>query len=269
LKILIKKVKSQNLPWEKKSKIGAKSKEKRIDKSTFSKSRKKEANKSTFSDEIEAEVTNLKKSVEDIYDFEDNSNLKVEAIPENSYANISNNLDVLLFQSETIEGSNIISEDEIDDLSNDDRDELQSLSRHKEGSNIEYSLDYGESMSTSSLISGESKSTMRSIDAFIILQIANGSFVLNNEFENIVKLRRSLIESSIPLEISNAEGLDNQAKTSVWVTIIAIAFLEKTFWDLSDEWSLLADKSQKYIRKSLPGVNIKQLIESAKYIIPN
>jgi len=89
---------------------------------------------------------------------------------------------------------------------------------------------------------------MRQIDAFVIFAKADGSFNFTSEFEKIINVSRQDIQSSIPKLISDL-NLSQTEKFNLWVTIIAIAFLEKNFIHEEMEWALIADKAKKYVVK--------------------
>jgi len=104
---------------------------------------------------------------------------------------------------------------------------------------------------------------------FITLQTAYGYFELNYDFEVYVNLSKKDILDQMILEIISLEGIDDQIKTRIWVTLIALAFIEKNYSSMEDEWSLIAEKSVKYIKKSLKGteLNIQEIKERIKSIL--
>jgi len=92
------------------------------------------------------------------------------------------------------------------------------------------------------------QSHMRPIDAFMLFTQADGSFSFNTQFENTVNLKRDNIKNSIPEQITK-KNLSDDIKFLVWVSVIAIAYLEVTFNDLKDEWSLISSKTKKFLLK--------------------
>jgi len=68
----------------------------------------------------------------------------------------------------------------------------------------------------------------------------------------------------MPSEISSLMDIDDNLKEKIWVTIIALAFMEKKYSELREEWKLIAEKSIKYIKKSLHNDLIIQLLEWTK-----
>jgi len=107
---------------------------------------------------------------------------------------------------------------------------------------------------------------MRPIDAFMLFTQADGSFSFNTQFENTVNLKRDNIKNSIPEQITK-KNLSDDIKFLVWVSVIAIAYLEVTFNDLKDEWSLISTKTKKFIKRTLEDVDVDELVEIAKNIL--
>jgi len=107
---------------------------------------------------------------------------------------------------------------------------------------------------------------MRPLDAFVMLAQADGSFDFNDHFAGIVKLSRQEIVLSFPQVISSAEASED-VKFVVWVCVIALAYLEKSFKNEEDEWVLVADKTQKFIRKNIKGLNVQNLVAEAQRLL--
>lgn len=113
-----------------------------------------------------------------------------------------------------------------------------------------------------------SRPVSKDIFGFVTLQTAHGYFEITKDFEGFLNLSRNDIMGHIPQEISSLD-LEDNVKETIWVTILALAFMEKNYSDMEDEWSLIADKSTKYIKKTLSGrnINIQELKEVAKSLM--
>jgi len=188
-------------------------------------------------------------------------NKKIVAVDDNDlfYDDAMDNIEEeMMSVSETLSTIPMSSKDSFNEI-----EDLEMMKLEEEMMNV------SETISTIPMLSRDSKTHMRPLDSFIILQTAHGYFMLNHDFEAAVSLSREDIQNNLPTEISSLQGLDDQTKLTLWVTIIALAYLEKSFSDMEDEWLLLADKSQKYIKKTLLGnpLNIQQLKETAKILI--
>jgi len=84
---------------------------------------------------------------------------------------------------------------------------------------------------------------LRPLDRFTQLQTAGGFWRLDDNIANIVGKTLSLLQSSQPT------GCTQDA----WATAIAICFLEKSFAVMKDEWSMIADKARKWLKKEVKG----------------
>jgi len=88
-----------------------------------------------------------------------------------------------------------------------------------------------------------------SLESFILLQRANGSFPLTIDLESHLNKSHDEILGSIPDEIKSNNRLDDQLKEVIWSTILAMVNLEKTFGSRKSEWQMLWNKAQKFITK--------------------
>jgi len=109
------------------------------------------------------------------------------------------------------------------------------------------------------------QSHMRPIDAFIQFSKADGSFNYSSHFEKTIKLGKENIIITIPKEISQ-NVTSEDIKFNLWVAVIALAYMEKYLNAEREEWKLIADKTKKFIKKHLVGVNIENLIQLAKSV---
>jgi hypothetical protein len=116
---------------------------------------------------------------------------------------------------------------------------------------------------------GGSNNQARPLDKFIVLQSASGAFNLDDRFESATGLNGQKINSTIPAALQNASGLDAKVRVSIWVTAIALAFLEKKFAAEANDWVLIKEKITKFIARTLKplGINVDEVISAAKTLV--
>ena len=96
-----------------------------------------------------------------------------------------------------------------------------------------------------------------SINAIIALQQANGSWLLDDTFAQAMGITLNVLESSRPTECD----------TTVWATVLALVALRVKFSSERDEWELIANKSEVWLKgQSLGGV-LSDLYNSAESIM--
>jgi len=84
-----------------------------------------------------------------------------------------------------------------------------------------------------------------------LCQRVNGSFEISTEFQSAIGKSRDVLENSLPNALKDVPD-----KLSIWVTAVAISFLEFQFNSQKDEWELISDKAMKFIRRTLSQHNI-------------
>ena len=96
-----------------------------------------------------------------------------------------------------------------------------------------------------------------SINAIIALQQANGSWLLDDPFAQAMGITLNVLESSRPTECD----------TTVWATVLALVALRVKFSSERDEWELIANKSEVWLKgQSLGGV-LSDLYNSAESLM--
>ena len=84
-------------------------------------------------------------------------------------------------------------------------------------------------------------------------------------FSDLPSKYQHLLNSPIPDTISD-EIEDKEDCFKAWTTILAICILKKEFKDSEDEWTMIAKKSETYL-KSLCIKNVKQEIKIAMNLL--
>jgi len=96
-----------------------------------------------------------------------------------------------------------------------------------------------------------------SLQQLILLQRANGSFQLTEDFAKMVGKSVKEITNSIPISLQQMKE-----KETIWATLLAIALFKQKYSEQQSKWKLLYNKATKFIAKETT-VSIESLIENA------
>jgi len=120
-------------------------------------------------------------------------------------------------------------------------------------------------------LSGPRNTQARPLDAFILLQSASGAFVESEAFFSASRLSAEKVAASLPEALRNAEGLTTPVKSAIWVSALALAFLEKNFSSEQSEWELIKGKIIKYINRALGSASstcpLDSLLSAARNVL--
>ena len=93
--------------------------------------------------------------------------------------------------------------------------------------------------------------------AIILIQQANGSWLLDESFASSIGLSLNTLESSCP------SGCDK----TVWATVLAVTTLRIRYSSQQDEWELVVSKASSWLKSQTSETQLKELIDAAKGIL--
>src|SRR5690606_37291977 len=104
------------------------------------------------------------------------------------------------------------------------------------------------SSTSSASSSSSSSSSLRSIfEKLVVLQNADGSWKLNEDLSSALAIKFTDMKSRLPKSSQSSFSLSDSERDSLWVTMIAISFIEIKLREFKDEWELLISKAKSKV----------------------
>ena len=119
-----------------------------------------------------------------------------------------------------------------------------------------------------SLCEGSSSTLTKSSGSFFLslisLQQASGAWDLTDELLALCKVSKYAVITGCPKKIA----VDTSKGKRLWATALALVLLRGKFLDREDEWEMIAQKGQKWMKKNLPAaLNCESMLQSASIVI--
>ncbi|TRY77470.1 hypothetical protein TCAL_10676 [Tigriopus californicus] len=115
-----------------------------------------------------------------------------------------------------------------------------------------------ESDSTDSVDAITTTKTSSSIEGVIGLQNAKGMFSWGPAMETLTQKSQDEVMKAKPVEVASSQA---------WITIVAVALIQKQFANDKDLWELVVEKSLKILKKQCPEVDIQAAIQKANALL--
>jgi len=114
----------------------------------------------------------------------------------------------------------------------------------------------------------QTNSQVRPLDQFILFQHADGSFEISEEILQFIGKTRENLFKGVPAVLKESSRLLSLQET-LWMTAIALVYFEMKFPELEDEWSLIAEKSKRFLKQSLNNASVSYVLDAARKVLSN